>query len=132
MTVVGATTTMNSAVTNSNILTHSNDHLGSNNNRSKSPRKLQPYLYLPVQQDNQNLQPGQTPGLTIVKQRQEINADMLIHSFRPFLAELLNMISYTQLRVAEREQLSNNDLLYNVLSKVSKSLQLLIAPSRLE
>lgn len=131
MTVVGATTTMNSAVTNSNILTHSNDHLGSNN-RSKSPRKLQPYLYLPVQQDNQNHQPGQTPGLTIVKQRQEINADMLIHSFRPFLAELLNMISYTQLRVAEREQLSNNDLLYNVLSKVSKSLQLLIAPSRLE
>ena len=57
---------------------------------------------------------------------------MLIHSFRPFLAELLNMISYTQLRVAEREQLSNSDLLYNVLSKVSKSLQLHIAPSRLE
>mmetsp|Transcript_17733 Transcript_17733/g.23912 ORF Transcript_17733/g.23912 Transcript_17733/m.23912 type:complete len:96 (+) Transcript_17733:645-932(+) len=61
-----------------------------------------------------------------------INADMLIHSFRPFLAELLNIISYTQLKVAEREKLSNNDLLYNVLSKVSKSLQLLIAPSRLD
>ena len=57
---------------------------------------------------------------------------MLIHSFRPFLAELLNIISYMQLRVAEKEKLSNNDLLYNVLSKVSQSLQLLIAPSRLD
>ncbi len=57
---------------------------------------------------------------------------MLIHSFRPFLAELLNIISYMQLKVAEREKLSNNDLLYNVLSKVSQSLQLLIAPARLE
>ena len=44
---------------------------------------------------------------------------MLIHSFRPFLAELLNIISYMQLKVAEKEKLSNNDLLYNVLSKVS-------------
>ena len=57
---------------------------------------------------------------------------MLIHSFRPFLAELLNIISYMQLKVAEKEKLSNNDLLYNVLSKVSQSLQLLIAPARLE
>ena len=57
---------------------------------------------------------------------------MLIHSFRPFLAELLNIISYTQLRVAERESLSNHDLLYNVLSKVSQSLQLFIAPKRLD
>jgi len=57
---------------------------------------------------------------------------MLIHSFRPFLAELLNIISYMQLKVAEKEKLNNNDLLYNVLSKVSQSLQLLIAPVRLE
>ena len=57
---------------------------------------------------------------------------MLIHSFRPFLAELLNIISYTQLGIAEREKLSNNDILYNVLSKVSQSLQLFIAPSRLD
>ena len=57
---------------------------------------------------------------------------MIIHSFRPFLAELLNMISYTQLQLAEREKLSNNDLLYNVLIKVTQSLQLLIAPSRVE
>ena len=57
---------------------------------------------------------------------------MVIHSFRPFLAELLNIISYTQLRLAEREGLSNHDLLYNVLSKVSQSLQLLVPPSRLD
>lgn len=50
---------------------------------------------------------------------QPVNADMLIHSFRPFLAELLNIISYTQLKVAEKEKLSNHDLLYNVLSKTS-------------
>ena len=81
-------------------------------------------MYLPVKQD--------TGLATVIKQKYQINADMLIHSFRPFLAELLNIISYTQLRVAEQENLSNTDLLYNVLSRVSQSLQLLIAPSRLD
>jgi hypothetical protein len=75
---------------------------------------------------------GQSLSTVITRQSQAINADMVIHSFRPFLAELLNIISYTQVKVADKEKLSNHDLLYNVLSKMSQSLQLLISPSRLD
>lgn len=76
-----------------------------------------PHLYLPVKHESND------DGLTVVSKKQPVNADMLIHSFRPFLAELLNIISYTQLRMAEIDsKLSNHDILCNVLKQVAESL----------
>jgi len=113
----------------SNILSASQEcHLTTNTSQQLLQSKAlqqSPHLYLPVKQETM-------VNHAVVKSSQPINADMLIHSFRPFLAELLNIISYMQLKVAEKEKLNNNDLLYNVLSKLSQSLQLLIAPARLE
>ena len=57
---------------------------------------------------------------TVVTKKQPVNADMLIHSFRPFLAELLNIISYTQLRAAENDSsYTNHEILCNVLHQVA-------------
>ena len=56
---------------------------------------------------------------------------MIIHSFRPHLAELLNIISYTEHKNANHESVSNHDLLFNVLYKVSQALQLQITQVRM-
>lgn len=93
-------------------------------NAQQTAQSTLSHLYLPVKYEHD--------GLTVVSRKQPVNADMLIHSFRPFLAELLNIISYTQLRRAEHDiQMSNYDILCNVLRQVAESLQLAIEPARL-
>ena len=61
---------------------------------------------------------------------------MLIHTFRPSLAELLNMISFTQMGLNQDtgriSAQNNHDLLYNVLYKMSQCLQLKISAPKMK
>ena len=56
---------------------------------------------------------------------------MIIHSFRPHLAELLNIISYTYHKNMSHDTVSNHDLLFSVLYKVSQALELQITSARM-
>ena len=56
---------------------------------------------------------------------------MIIHSFRPQLADILNIISYAQYKRPDRENVSNHDFLFNVLYKISQALELQITQVRL-
>ena len=81
------------------------------------------HLYLPVSRPNAQCSP--------TYKRHAVNAEMIIHSFRPHLAELLNIISYTQHKALNHESITNHDLLFSVLYKVSQALELQITAVRM-
>lgn len=51
-----------------------------------------------------------------------MNTEMIIHSFRPHLAELVNIISFAQQKAQNQDAISNQDLLFSVLFTVSQAL----------